>query len=199
MVIATSNPGKAREMRTALERAGLEILTREHFNSWPQVEETGQTLEENARIKAFAFLEAFGVTALADDSGLMVDPLGGRPGVHSSRYAGPGGDAAANTRLLLKELEGVPPGERTARFVCVLALALPGGAVFLSTGECRGEILTAPRGRGGFGYDPVFRPEGYSISMAQMSTEEKNSISHRGRALEEMAWTLDRLLEGESG
>jgi XTP/dITP diphosphohydrolase len=186
IVIATRNRGKIREIREALDVGGVTLRTFEEFEDWPETEETGATLEDNALIKAFALRDGFGLASLADDSGLLVDRLGGHPGVHSSRYAGPEGDAERNMDRLLAELEGVPGSGRSARFACVLALALPGGDVHVTRGECEGNILTERRGAGGFGYDPVFMPAGFDRSMAELSVEDKNAISHRGKALRAM-------------
>jgi len=171
---------------------GLELLTFDDLGQWPEVEETGETLKENATMKARALCERFGVAALADDSGLMVDAIGGEPGVHSSRYAGPEGDPERNMDRLLAELDGVPEERRTARFVCVMALAPPGGETRLTRGTCEGLILAGRRGKGGFGYDPVFLPAGFERSMAQLSLQEKNAISHRGKALRAMKKVIIR-------
>lgn len=196
LVIATANPGKLREIERALRMPGLRLLTAAELGEWPETEETGDTLEENARIKAESLRDRFALAALADDSGLLVDTLGGRPGVHSSRYAGPEGDAERNMDLLLRELQGIPPEERRARFGCVMALALPDGRVLYTRGECAGVILERRRGTGGFGYDPVFLPDGFDRSMAELTVEEKNAISHRGKALGAMQELLEQVLAG---
>lgn len=194
LVIASKNPGKIREIRGVLALSGLELLTFEDLADWLEPEETGSTFEQNAAIKARTLVEIFGRAALADDSGLVVEALGGRPGVHSSRYAGEEGDADRNMARLLDELEGVPAERRAAKFVCVAFLAFPGGESLVTSGECPGRILTERRGAGGFGYDPVFLPEGYDQSMAELSLDEKNSISHRGKALRAMREQLARVL-----
>ncbi len=186
IVIASRNPGKIREIREALDVPGVELLTYEDLGDWPEPEETGSTFEENAVIKATALSERFSRAALADDSGLMVDHLDGRPGVHSSRYAGPEGNAERNIDRLLQEMKGVPPERRGARFICVMALVSPDGQTIITSGTCEGTILSGRRGTGGFGYDPVFEPAGFNRSMAQLSLEKKNSISHRGKALASM-------------
>lgn len=186
LVVATKNPGKIREISDVLAVPGLVFHTFEEFSDWPEIEETGETLEENAVLKAEGLRDRYGFTALADDSGLLVDFLGGRPGVHSSRYAGPEGDSERNIDRLLAEMAGVPAGRRGARFACVIALAPAAGGLRFSKGECEGVILDARRGTGGFGYDPVFMPAGFDRSMAELSLEEKNAISHRGRALREI-------------
>jgi XTP/dITP diphosphohydrolase len=194
LILATRNAGKIREIAEILFIPGLRLHTFSEFEDWPELVETGDTLEDNAVLKADALTRRFGMPALADDSGLLVDRLGGRPGVHSSRYAGPEGDAEKNMGRLLSELDGVPETERTARFACVIALALPGADVRLTRGECEGTILIGRRGTGGFGYDPVFRPEGFERSMAELSLEEKNAISHRGKALRAMRGVLRELM-----
>jgi XTP/dITP diphosphohydrolase len=186
VVVASENPGKIREMRLLLDIPKLSLVTRDHFSDWPELEESGSTFRENALIKACEVRDHFDMPALADDSGLAVDHLGGRPGVHSSRYGGPQGDSDLNINKLLEELEGVPGDNRTARYVCVIALALPGGEVRTTRSECEGRILTGRRGTGGFGYDPVFLPSGYDRTMAELSLEEKNAISHRGKALRQI-------------
>lgn len=180
LVFATRNAGKLREAREILGEVDLIGAVEADL---PEVEETGATFEENARLKALAAAAASGLPALADDSGLEVDALGGRPGVYSARYGGPGLDDAGRRRRLLAELEGVPPRRRTARFVCAIALARPDGTVAVARGICEGRILEAERGTGGFGYDPVFAPEGHDRSFGELSAEVKNRLSHRAKAL----------------
>lgn len=160
----------------------------------PDVEECGATFKENARIKARALGGKVpdGAWVVADDSGLIVDALDGAPGVHSARYAGPGGNAVANNIKLLKELKGVPDSRRTARFRCVLCFCQPGGDTHFFKGDCEGRILTVPEGHEGFGYDPLFVPEGYNKSFADLGSAIKNTLSHRGRAVAE--WM--KFLEG---
>lgn len=189
LVIASKNAGKIREIREVLDLPGLTLLTFEDLGGWPDPEETGQTLEQNAAIKAAELRERFSRAALADDSGLEVDYLAGRPGIHSSRYAGPESDSDRNIDKLLAELEGVKPADRTARFRCVVALSLEGDTR-LSRGVCEGTILDARRGEGGFGYDPVFEPAGFRRTMAELSLQQKNEISHRGKALRAMREVL---------
>lgn len=199
LLIASRNPGKISEIRDVLDIPGLQILTREELGDWPEPEETGADLEANAVIKATALRDLFDRAALADDSGLEVDALGGRPGVRSSRYAGPEGDADRNMARLLSELEGVADEDRTARFACVMALVLPSGSIETTRGVCEGRILTERRGSGGFGYDPVFLPEGFDMTMAELSIEEKNRISHRGKALRAMRDLLSPGGRGPAG
>ncbi len=169
-------------MRELLSGSGFNLLTPSNLDISLDVEESGQTYEENAALKARAFASASGLLALADDSGLEVDALGGAPGVRSARYSDSGSDRD-NVDLLLHNLQGVPEDARTARFVCVVAIAESSGNVDYCRAECEGTILTERRGTLGFGYDPVFLPEGRDVTMAQLPLDEKNLISHRGRAV----------------
>ena len=188
-VLASANPDKAAEIRAVLERPGLELLPRP--GDVPDVDETGDTLVENARLKAAALAAATGQPAVADDTGLLVDALGGAPGVRSSRYAGEGASYADNVGKLLAELAGVAPEQRTARFETVALVRWPDGREVAATGAVEGRIATEPRGDGGFGYDPVFVPlEGDGRSFAEMSAEEKHALSHRGRAFRALAQAL---------
>ncbi|HHY32528.1 MAG TPA: RdgB/HAM1 family non-canonical purine NTP pyrophosphatase [Firmicutes bacterium] len=191
LVLATRNPGKVEEMRAILRLGGLgsvKVLSSADFPGLGDVEENGETFEENAKKKALAVAEATGEVTVADDSGLEVDVLGGAPGVRSARFAGeaiPRGESRdkANREKLLLLLKGVPGPARTARFRCVVAVASPGGRVRTTEGVCEGRIILAPRGSGGFGYDPVFVPDGYDKTFAELGPEVKNEISHRARAL----------------
>ncbi|MEJ2210979.1 MAG: XTP/dITP diphosphatase [Anaerolineae bacterium] len=196
LLIATNNPGKVREYEELLKdlpTVEITFPTREGLAL--EVEESGQTFEENARLKATAFCAAAGLPTLADDSGLEVDALHGAPGVRSARYAGPGANDVDRYRKLLAELAGVPPERRSARFRCVVALALPDGRVHTAAGACEGEIGFAPRGEFGFGYDPVFIVAGQEgRTMAELAPEVKNRISHRARAVEALLPDLPRLL-----
>jgi XTP/dITP diphosphohydrolase len=182
-LVATSNAGKQREYRTLLSALPVEIIFPDDLGISLEVEEDGATFRENAAKKAVALAQASGLLALADDSGLEVDALGGEPGVRSSRYAGEGANDPRRRAFLLEKLRGVPP-PRKARFVCVIAIAPPGVEVRYAEGECRGEITLAQRGTNGFGYDPIFQPEGHSQTMAELTPAEKNRISHRARAAE---------------
>ena len=187
MIVGSSNHGKLEEIRSALSFEGWEFVTAADLGAEPlDVEETGSTFIANARLKAHAYHEAFGMAALADDSGLEVDVLGGAPGVYSSRYAEDccgGGDAANNARLLV-ELEDVPAGERTARFRSVIVLVNEEGHETVAEGACEGTIGFMPKGQNGFGYDPLFLPEATpGRTMAELALDEKNAISHRGAAL----------------
>ena len=160
-----------------------------------EVEESGETFEENARIKAQAYARASGLVSLADDSGLEVDALGGAPGVHSARYAGPAATDSDRYRKLLDALTRIPEGQRSARFRCVVAIALPDGAIYTADGSCEGEIGFTPRGEHGFGYDPVFVVQGHAgRTMAELSPDVKNKISHRARALAAIQPVLRKLL-----
>ena len=182
IVLATRNEGKAEELKTLLPGLAARI---ESLRDHPEVRlppEHGTAYEENAALKARAVTEALGVPALGDDSGLEVDALHGAPGLYSARYAGPGATDAANNEKLLRALEGVPLDRRTARFRCVLALATPHMPSRLFEGTCEGRILEAPRGNSGFGYDPLFLPDGEILTFAELSPERKNEISHRARA-----------------
>jgi XTP/dITP diphosphohydrolase len=182
LVIATRNRHKLDEIKAILDQPTLHLLSSFDFPDVPDVEETGNTFEENAALKARALAAATGLWAMGDDSGLEVDALGGAPGVYSARYAGlPAVDYAANNRKLLAALAGHT--NRRARFRTVLALAAPDGRLFTVEGTCPGVIADAPRGDGGFGYDPLFIPDGASVAFAEMPAAEKNRISHRGRAL----------------
>ncbi len=186
LILATGNRDKVRELAHAFAGLPVRILTRDDFPGIPEVIEDGATLEDNALKKARALAAATGLPAVADDTGLEVDALDGAPGVFSSRFAGPGATYADNVRELLRRMEGVPETRRTARFRCVIALVEPAGAEVLMEGVCEGTILGAPRGGDGFGYDPVFQVAATGRTFAEMTVEEKNAISHRGRAMARM-------------
>ena len=185
VVIATSNRHKVEEIKTALDFPGWEFLTLSQVTGYPEPEEDADTFAGNALIKARAAHEATGMAALADDSGLVVDALDGRPGVYSARYAGVHGDDAANNAKVLAELEGVSDEQRTGRFVCALAFVDENGNETTVEGAVEGRIGYELRGSEGFGYDPMFMPEafGFEKSLAEVSQDEKNVISHRGNAL----------------
>lgn len=184
LLIATRNRGKLREYEVLLAGLGLELVDLTEVGIALEVEERGATFEENAILKARACAQASGLLTLADDSGLEVDALGGEPGLRSARYDGCGGSDEDRYRLLLRNLEEVPPGERTARFRCVIAIATAEGEVRTAEGACEGCIAFQPRGAHGFGYDPVFFVPQYGCTMAQLPPEVKNRISHRARAAE---------------
>jgi XTP/dITP diphosphohydrolase len=188
LVVATANPDKAAEIRAVLLDAGLDVELVPRPADVPDVDETGTTLEDNARLKAIALCRATGLPAVADDTGLSVDALGGAPGVHSARYAGEDATYADNVDKLLGELGGVEPALRTARFSTVALARWPDGREVAALGEVEGVIATEARGTGGFGYDPLFVPvEGDGRSFAEMSAEEKHRVSHRGRAFRTLA------------
>lgn len=192
VVLATRNPDKVREIRAILRNAPVEVADLADLHDWDEPVEDGNTLEENAYIKARAVYAATGVPAIADDTGLEVDALGGAPGVWSSRYSGEGATYESNCVKLLSELAGAT--DRSARFRTVVATAgMPSGD-FDIDGELAGEIAIAPRGDAGFGYDPVFVPAGSERTLAEMSLDEKNAIGHRGRAFREFAAELARQL-----
>jgi XTP/dITP diphosphohydrolase len=188
VVVGSSNHGKLAEIRSTLDFPGWRFTAAgELDDEWPSPEETGDTFEANARIKAIAARERFGFAALADDSGLEVDALDGEPGVYSSRYAGPCANDAENTSRLLIALQGVPESERTARFRCTIVFIGDDGVETVAQGTCEGRIGLDPRGEHGFGYDPVFLPEASpGRTMAELTLAEKNAISHRGAALREL-------------
>lgn len=201
LLVATTNPGKLREFADLLRPLGYECVQLRDLPSVPEPDETGATFLANATLKAAAYANAHRLYTLADDSGLEVDALGGEPGVHSAYYAQRNGidtppDRAhrdpANNTLLLQKLQGVPDDRRTARFVCVLAVADPGGRILLTArGTVEGRILHEPRGRNGFGYDPLFFVPNLGKSAAELAPEEKHAVSHRGNA----ARTLIELLQ----
>lgn len=194
LLVATLNEGKLREIEKELAMPGLELVSLEKTSGFEPPRETGDTFEQNALLKARALSDASEKAAIADDSGLVVDALGGRPGIHSSRFAGPECDSEENIDLLLREMKGLRGEERDARFVCIVALISPMREPAFARGECDGRILEERRGSGGFGYDPVFLPEGFDRSMAQLSVDEKNAISHRGKALRAIKPMVERLM-----
>jgi XTP/dITP diphosphohydrolase len=196
LVLATANPDKARELAALLE--GFEVALRP--KDLPDVEETADTLEGNARLKAAAVVAATGELAVADDTGLEVEVLDGRPGVWAARYAGPGATYADNVAKLLGELQGVPAGQRRARFRTVALALFPDGREIVAEGAVEGTIAEAPRGEAGFGYDPVFVPDGGGgRTFAEMTTAEKAAVSHRGRALRALAGRLSASASSPSG
>ena len=197
VVLATRNAHKVGELRAVLEPLlpGVRVLGVDAFDDVPEVAETGVTFAENALLKARAVAEATGVLAVADDSGICVDVLGGAPGIFSARWAGRHGDDAANLDLLLAQLADVPPAHRGGAFVCAAAVAVPGGGPeHVELGELRGHLVTAPSGGGGFGYDPVFVPGDADRTLAEHTAQEKNAVSHRGLAFRALAPRLAGLL-----
>ena len=183
LVLATNNKDKVREIRSILDDLPMIILTADDFLDFPDIEETGETFEENAILKAKGIAEFTGFAALADDSGLEVDALDGAPGVYSSRYAGPGCTYDDNNRKLMKELEGIPDNKRGACFRTVIAIAWDTENVETVEGTAEGVITSEKHGGDGFGYDPVFYYPPANKTFAEMSLDEKNKVSHRGRAL----------------
>ena len=182
LILASNNKNKLREFRELVAGLDVELISQREAGCDFEVEETGTTFEENAFLKASAVTKATGIAAFADDSGLVVDALGGEPGVYSARYCPkPGATDEDRYNYLLSRLENAE--NRTARFVCTICCTLPNGDIIRTRGECEGYILREPVGNGGFGYDPVFQPGGYDRSMAEMGTEIKNQISHRAKAL----------------
>lgn len=195
LLVATHNKGKVAEFDGILGESGIEWLSLDDVGVSEDVEETGETFRDNAILKAEAYARQTGLLTLADDSGLEVDALGGRPGVLSARYGGPGLDAVGRHQLLLRNLEGVPAEKRAARFRCVIALAAPDGTILgTADGACEGEIAFAPAGDGGFGYDPVFRLAERGVTMAQLPAAEKNAISHRAWAMKAITPLLRQAL-----
>ena len=184
LVLASKNQGKLRELREILHAMEVEVLLESEVGVDVDVEETGTTFEENSRLKAEAVMQSCGLPSIADDSGLVVDALGGEPGVYSARYGGLDTDAA-RTELLLKNLDHVPEVQRTARFVSVITCCLPDGRVLSARGECEGMITREARGSDGFGYDPVFLVPALGKTFAELKPEEKNRISHRANALKQ--------------
>jgi XTP/dITP diphosphohydrolase len=187
-VLASRNEKKLKEMQDILSTLGIEVVLPSQLGIDIEVEETGSTFEENALLKARAVMEAAGIPAIADDSGLVVDALGGGPGVYSARYGGPELDDGGRIRLLLQNLLGQT--RRSCRFVCAIACVFPNGDVVTARGECEGVVAFAPQGEGGFGYDPVFFLPSLKRTMAQLSPEEKHQVSHRGNALRQLKENL---------
>jgi XTP/dITP diphosphohydrolase len=193
LLIATNNKGKIHEFQALLKGIPYDLVTPDNISLKLDVEESGSTYEANAKLKALAFCAASGLLTLADDSGLEVDALNGEPGIRSSRYAGV---AAADTNkvdYLLSKLNGIPEEKRSARFRCVIAIAKPDGQVVFCSGKCEGRIAFQPRGREGFGYDPVFYIPELGQTMAELTEKIKNQISHRGRAAREAIKLLKNL------
>lgn len=195
LVLASTNQGKRREIEALLAPLGIEVATAAELGFTQEIEETGQTFAANARLKACAVAQALGLPALADDSGLEVEALGGRPGVYSARYAGPKAGDAANNAKLLAELAGLLPERRGAAFVCVMVCCLPDGRALQTQGRLEGAIALEPEGQGGFGYDPVFWLPERGLTAARLTTQEKNAISHRGQALRALVDQVEEFLK----
>ncbi len=197
LLIATRNNKKKKELQSILSTWDVKLLTLDDFEGMPEIEEDGTTFVENAIKKARVIAQLSGCITLADDSGLVVDALGGAPGVYSARFAGLDADDSDNNRKLLDMMKGIAQEQRTARFICVIAVAAPDGLVRTVQGVCEGRIETFGRGEGGFGYDPLFIPEGFQKTFAELGDDEKNRISHRGRALQEAQYLLQIVLDME--
>lgn len=199
VIIATKNQGKANEFKNMFAAKGYEVKTLLDLPDAPDIEETGTTFEENAILKAEAIAHKLGHFVIADDSGLIVDALDGRPGVYSARYAGEDKIDEANTEKVLRELKGVPQVERTARFYCALALASPNQDTITVSGTMEGLITEQPSGSNGFGYDPIFFVKEQGKTNAELTKEEKNNISHRANALKALDEKLEEFLKQEEG
>lgn len=198
VLIGTRNPNKVREIAAVLGSCGVRLVSLAEWDaSLPEVVEDGESFRENAVKKAMTLAEATGQWVLSDDSGIEVEALDGRPGVFSARYAGPNATDEQNNAKLLRELSGVPPERRRARYVCIIALAEPGRLLGVVEGTCEGVVASEPRGRGGFGYDPVFYVPELGKTFAEVPAEVKNRLSHRGRALEALKSLFDRILTEE--
>ena len=192
LVVATRNRGKLQEIRALLTGIVGTVRCAADFAGFPETIEDGLTFQENALKKAREAMMFTGLPALADDSGLVVEALNGRPGVYSARFAGEGASDADNNLRLLKELDGIPTEQRQAAFVCVLAFVTPDGYQQVFSGRVGGGILTAERGDGGFGYDPLFLVNGFDRTMAELNVQEKNAVSHRGQALQHFRAFLEQ-------
>lgn len=196
LILASNNAHKLREFREILSPLGIEIIPQSEAGCHFEVEETGATFEENAYLKAAAATRATGLPAVADDSGLVVDALGGEPGIYSARYTGNHGDTDEDRwKLVLKKMENVE--QRSARFVSCISCTFPNGDRIDTRGECEGEIQHCATGKNGFGYDPIFRPVGYDCSTAELTPDEKNAISHRGKSLWEFYKKLKEYLHAD--
>ncbi|MCY9109535.1 XTP/dITP diphosphatase [Bacillus atrophaeus] len=191
-IIATHNPGKVKEFKDILAPKGYDVKSLADIGFLEEIEETGHTFEENAVLKAEAVAKAVNKMVIADDSGLSVDNLGGSPGVYSARYAGEQKDDTANINKVLQELRGIEKEQRTARFRCALAVSIPGEETKTVEGHVEGYIAEEPKGENGFGYDPIFIVKDKDKTMAELTSDEKNKISHRANALKK----LSQLLEG---
>ena len=198
LILATRNAKKLAELRRILDASSVDVSVTDlsEYPDMPEVAETGATFTENALLKARAVVAYTGRPAVAEDSGLCIDALNGMPGVLSARWAGRHGDDEANLRLVLGQLADVPTDRRAAHFACVAALVLPSGRGDITEGTVSGRITDAPRGTNGFGYDPIFVPNGFELTTAEMSPEAKDAISHRGRALRALAPVIAELLGG---
>ncbi len=199
LVLATRNKGKTRELREALKEFPIDIKNLDDFGPIPEIEEDGESFDENAYKKAAFAARILGYSAMADDSGLVVEALEGRPGVRSARYAGENATDEMNVAKLIQEMQDVQKmqnqSNRKAAFECVISIAVPTGAALTYEGRCEGLITDAPRGENGFGYDPVFFYPDFGKTFAEVPMEEKSSVSHRGKALQEVTYEFDKILD----
>lgn len=193
LIIATKNRNKLKEIENKFSSLAIELIPQTDIDNFPEVIEDGNSFEENAIKKAKTIAMHTGLPTMADDSGLVVDSLHGRPGIYSARYAGEKATDKENNELLLEEMRNIEPENRTASFVCVIAIVLPGGETFTARGECSGFITQEPVGSHGFGYDPLFFVKSYNKTMAEIPLDEKNKISHRAKALENAREILKKL------
>jgi XTP/dITP diphosphohydrolase len=199
IIFATGNAGKMREIRLILGDLGYEILSMKEAGANPEIEENGASFADNSEIKARAVWNCTGDIVLADDSGLVVDALGGEPGIYSARYLGEDTPYEVKNRNIIKRLEGVKGEERSARFVCNIAAVLPDGTILHTEAAMEGLIAEKPAGNGGFGYDPILYLPEFGKTSAELTIEQKNQISHRGKALEAMKAELAKALKEEQG
>ena len=197
LIIASRNRAKIKEIKTILKGLPIKVMSLLDFETYPNIKESGRTFKENASKKAKTVARRFKKTALADDSGLMVDALKGAPGIRSARFAGPNPTAEKLCKKLLRAMKSIPAGRRKAKFVCDIAVASPAGKIEIVEGICSGKIGFCMRGRYGFGYDPVFIPHGYKKTFAEMAPPFKNRISHRGRALKKARILLKKIIRRE--
>jgi len=195
MVLATKNAGKVHELKALLKDHDVEVLSLLDLHYEPEIEETGTTFEENALIKARAIAKEYGLLTIADDSGLEIDALDGRPGVYSAIYGGEPKDDIANLNKVLSEMKNVPESKRTARFRCTLVIIDEAGQEQLVHGKCEGFILDEARGSNGHGYDPIFYVPAVNQTMAEMTSDEKNTLSHRKKAFDQLEQRIERLLK----
>jgi XTP/dITP diphosphohydrolase len=198
LLLASRNRHKIEELQQMLAGLNIEVISLDDVADIPVIEEDGENFCDNASKKATLTAMHTGYTCLADDSGLVVDALDGQPGVYSARFAGEDADDQKNNRKLLQMLQGLNDEKRQARFICVIAISDPQGNVHTVEGTCEGRMDYEERGTGGFGYDPLFIPEGYTRTFAQLSPEEKNRISHRGRALQKARTLLEKIVTGDT-
>lgn len=194
ILIATKNDGKLKEFKQIFEQKGIVVKSLKDINDDVEIVENGLSFEENARLKADGYAKSIGIPVLADDSGLEIDALNGRPGIFSARYAGDHNDAANNAKVL-SELGGIPDEKRTATFHSSVVVRKPDGSELVANGNLRGRILAVPRGDNGFGYDPLFFVEAKNKTLAEMTREEKNKISHRALAIEDLLVNFDKFWE----